>query len=138
MPLMLTLTEGVLPTGMEKEAAVRITAAFLKWHGLTGNKVMTPNVTSHIHILPKERTLSGGEPFAGAWIETRTPSFALASREIQEGFFQECTDIVDELSGGKLPRKNIYSNAVHAVDGSWNMDGRAMTNEQLREAIAKG
>ena len=42
MPLTLTLTEGVLPIGKEKEAVAQITDAFLKNHGLTGNKVMTP------------------------------------------------------------------------------------------------
>jgi hypothetical protein len=138
MPLAITLTEGVLPEGREKEAGKRITEAFLKWHGLSGNKVMTPNVTNHIHILPRDRTLSGGEPFSGAWIETKTPAFALNSREVQEGFFKEATDIIEELSGGKVPRENIYTNAVHTVDGSWNMDGRAMTNAQLSEAILKG
>ena len=86
MPIALTFTEGGLPKGSEKEAGKRITEAFLKWHGLTGNKIMTPNVTNHINVLPKGSTLSGGEPFVGAW----------------------------------------------------NMDGRAMTNEQLGEAISKG
>ena len=138
MPIAITLTEGVLPKGSEKQAGKRITDAFLKWHGLTGNEVMTPNVVNHIHILPKDCTLSGGEPVAGAWVETKTPSFALNSREIQEGFFKEATDIIEELSGGLLPRENIYANAVHTVDGTWNMDGRAMTNTQLGEAISKG
>jgi len=138
MPITLTLTEDALPKGSEKEAAIRITEAFLKWHGLSGNKVMTPNVINHIHILPKENTLAGGEPVTGAWVETKTPAFALNSREVQEGFFKEATDIIEELSGGKLPRENIYSNAVHTVDGTWNMDGRAMTNEQLGEAISRG
>jgi len=99
---------------------------------------MTPNVTNHIHILPKDSTLSGGKPFVGAWIETKTPSFALSTRDIQEGFFKEATDIIEELSSGKLPRENIYANAVHTVDGTWNMEGRAMSNEQLGEAISKG
>ena len=138
MPIALTLTEGALPKGSEKEAGKRITEAFLKWHGLSGNKVMTPNVTNHIQVLPRDSTLSGGEPFVGAWIETKTPTFALNAREIQEGFFKEATDIIEELSGGKLPRENIYANAVHTVDGTWNMDGRAMTNEQLGEAISRG
>lgn len=138
MPIALTFTENALPKGSEKEAGKRITEAFLKWHGLTGNKVMTPNVTNHINVLPRENTLSGGEQFVGAWIETKTPSFALSTRETQEGFFKEATDIIEELSGGKLPRENIYANAVHTVDGTWNMDGRAMTNEQLGEAISKG
>ncbi len=138
MPIAITLTEGVLPKGAEKLAAKRITEAFLRLHGLAGNKVMTPNVTNHIHVLPKDHTLSGGEPFAGAWVEAKTPSFALASREVQEGFFKEATDIIEELSGGRLPRDHIHANAVHSVDGTWNMDGRAMTNEQLGEAISKG
>jgi hypothetical protein len=138
MPIALTFTEGVLPTGSEKVAARRITEAFLKWHGLSGNKVMTPNVTNHIHVLPRESTLSGGEPFEGAWIETKTPAFALSTRAIQEGFFKEATDIIEELAAGKLSRANIYTNAVYTVDGSWNLDGRAMTDAQLGEAIAKG
>lgn len=138
MPITLTFTEGGLPSGSGKEALKRITAAFLKWHGLSGNKVMTPNVTSHINVLPKAHTLSGGEPFVGVWIETKTPSFALSSRDVQEGFFKEATDIIEELSDGVLPRKHIFSNAVHTVDGTWNMDGRAMTDEQLGEAISRG
>jgi hypothetical protein len=138
MPIAITLTEGALPKGHEKIAGKRITDAFLKWHGLSGNKVMTPNVTNHITVLPKDGTLSGGEPFIGAWIETKTPSFALSSRDVQEGFFKEATDIIEELSDGKLAREHIYANAVHTVDGTWNMDGRAMTNEQMGEAISKG
>ena len=136
MPLALTVTEGVFPEGAEVEAARRITEAFLRWHQLEGNRVMTPNVTNHIHVLPRTSTLSGGVPTAGAWIETKTPSFALAAREVQQGFFKEATDIVAELSGNTLPRERIFSNAVHTVDGTWNMDGRAMTNEQLGAAIA--
>jgi len=138
MPISLIFTEGALPKNIEKEAAKKITESFLKWHGLTGNKVMTPNVINHIHILPKDSTLAGGEPVIGAWVETKTPSFALNSREVQEGFFKEATDIIEELSEGKLLRENIYANAVHTVDGTWNMDGRAMTNEQLGEAISHG
>ena len=42
MPLTLTLSEGVLPIGKEKEAVQLITNSFLKNHGLTGNTVMTP------------------------------------------------------------------------------------------------
>lgn len=138
MPLTLTLTEGVLPTGAEKQAVVRITDALLKWHGLTGNKVMTPNITATVHVLPKSATFSGGKEFSGAWVEWKVPSFALANREIQQGFFADATNIIHELSGGKQPKNNIYVNVVHAVDGAWNLDGRAMTNAEIGEAIAKG
>jgi len=138
MPLTLTLTEGVLPNGTEKQAIARLTDAMLKWHGLTDNQVMTPNVTAQVHILPKSSTYSGGKEFSGAWIEWKVPSFAFASREIQTGFFKDATDIIHELSGNKQPRDNIYVNVVHTVDGAWNMDGRAMTNEELGAAISKG
>ena len=138
MPLTLTVSEGVLPEGAEKLAIQRITDAMLKWHALTGNKVMTPNVTASVHVIPKNRTFSGGKEVSGAWIEWKVPSFAFNSREIQVGFFKDATDIIHELSGGKQPRDNIYANVVHTVDGTWNLDGRAMTNEELGEAISKG
>jgi hypothetical protein len=138
MPLTLTFTEGVLPTGAEKQAVAQITEAMLKWHGLAGNKVMTPNITATVHILPKSATFSGGKEFSGAWVEWKTPSFAFASREVQQGFFAEATDIIHELSGGKQPKDQIYVNVVHAVDGAWNMNGRAMTNAEIGAAIAQG
>ena len=138
MPLTLSLTEGVLPEGGEKEAIKRITDTFLKWHGLSGNAVMTPNVTAHVHLLPKGHTFSGGEPLDGVWIEFKTPSFAFTDRPVQQGLFKEATDIIVELSGGKQPRDKIYSNVIHTVDGTWNLDGRAMTNEEIGEAISRG
>ena len=138
MPLTLTLSEGVLPEGTEKLAVERLTDAMLKWHDLIGNTVMTPNVTATVHVLPKKSTFSGGKEFSDAWVEWKVPSFAFSTREIQVGFFKDATDIVHELSGGKQPRENIYGNVVHTVDGSWNLDGRAMTNEELGQAISNG
>ncbi|MDD2768602.1 MAG: 4-oxalocrotonate tautomerase [Methylococcus sp.] len=138
MPLTLTLTEGVLPNGTEKLAVARITDAMLKWHGLAGNKVMTPNVTATVHVLPKQATFSGGKEFSGAWVEWKVPSFAFADREVQKGFFAEATDIIHDLSGGKQSKDHIYINVVHAVEGAWNLNGEAMTNAQLGEAIAQG
>lgn len=136
MPLTLTLTEGVLPTGTEKEAIVQLSDAMLKWHGLTGNTVMTPNITATVHVLPKSATFSGGKEFSGAWAEWKVPSFAFASREVQQGYFAEATEIIHQLSGGKQPKDNIYVNVIHTVDGAWNFDGRAMSNEEIGEAIA--
>ena len=138
MPLTLHVTEGVIPSGTEKEAIKQITDVMLKWHGLTGNKVMTPNVTAMVAVLPEGSTFSGGEEVSGAWIEWKTPSFAFTDREVQIGAAREATDVIVELSGGKQPRDNIYFNVVHAIDGTWNLDGKAMTNEQLGEAISKG
>ncbi len=138
MPLTLTLTEGVLPHGAEKQAVEQITEAMLKRHGLTGNTVMTPNVTATVHVLPKGSTFSGGKEFAGAWVEWKVPSITFSTRDVQQGFFKDATDIIHELSGRKQPRNNIYVNVVHTVDGAWNLDGKAMTNEELVQAIAQG
>jgi hypothetical protein len=138
MTLTLTLTEGVLPPGAEKIAVARITETFLKWHGLSGNKVMTPNVTATVHILPKGKTFSGGKEFSGAWIEWKVPSFALGAREVQKGFLADATEIIHELSGGRQPKHNIYANVVYAVDGAWNLNGKAMTNEELGQEISRG
>ncbi|MGJ5024556.1 4-oxalocrotonate tautomerase [Bradyrhizobium oligotrophicum] len=138
MPISLTLTEGVIAADKAPIAVARITEAFLKHHGLAGNRIMTANVTAHLNILPKGQTFAGGQPVDGAWIETKTPSFALASRDIQTAFFGEATDILHDLSGGVLARDRIWSNGVHAVDGTWNLHGRPMTNEALVGAITAG
>ena len=138
MPLALNYTQGVMNEDAGLKAGRKITEAFLKWHGLGGNKVMTPNVTMQIQALPKNGALSGGEPVEGAWLECKTPSFALAARDVQVGFFKEATDIIAAAAEGRLPRDRIYSNVVHTVDGTWNLDGEAMTNSQLSERISQG
>lgn len=138
MPLTLTLTDGVLSDAAQAEAIVEITKAFLAAHQLSGNTVMTPNVTAHINILEKGRAFAGGKPVEGAWLETKTPSFALADQEVQETFFAEATDILHRASGGQLSRDRIWTNGVHTVDGTWNLNGRPHRNEALGAAIAQG
>lgn len=138
MPITLTLTEGVLPAPAIKTAVARITESFLRHHGMTGNTVMTPNVTAHVNLLPKGLSFAGGEEVDGAWIETKTPSFALADRDIQKSFFDEATRIVHDLSGGDLPKERIWTNGVHAVDGTWNIDGTPLTNAEIGAAVSKG
>lgn len=136
MPLTLTLTEGVIPAGTENDAVALITDSMLKHHGLLGNAVMTPNITAMVNIMPKGTTFSGGKGFAGAWAEWKVPSFAFASREVQLAHFEDVTNIIHDLSNGKQPKNNIYANVVHAVDGAWNFDGVAMTNEEIGAAIS--
>ena len=138
MPLTLTLSEGVLPPGTEKNAFARLSEAMLRWHGLAGNKVMTPNVVGSIHLVPREFTFSGAKEASVAFVEWKVPSFAFNTREVQEGFVAEATDIIHEMSGGTLPRERIWVNVVHAVDGAWGIGGKAMTNAQLGEAISQG
>lgn len=138
MPLTLTLSEGVLRAGTEKQAFARLCDAMLKWHGLSGNKVMTPNVVGSIHVVPKEFTFSGAKAASVAFIEWKVPSFAFNTSKIQQGYFAEATNILYEMSGKSLPKSNIWINVVHAVDGAWGIGGMALTNAQLGDAISQG
>lgn len=138
MPITLTLTEGVLPVSKIEKAVSQLTESFLKHHEMSGNKVMTRNVTAHVSIIPKGLTFAGGKPVEGAWIETKTPSFALADNKTQESFFNEATQIIHDLSGGKLAKEKVWGNGVHTVDGTWNIDGVPLTNEGIGEAVSKG
>ena len=138
MPLTLTLTEGIIPPDKVKEAIVQLSDAMLAAHDLTGNSVMTPNVTANVHIVPEGLSYSGGQEFKGAWVEWKVPSFAFATTAIQKGYGQQVTDIIHELSGGTQPRDNIYFNVVHTVDGAWNLNGGAMSNDEIVQAISKG
>jgi hypothetical protein len=137
MPLTLTLTEDVLPKGQEKIAYRRLAEAMLKWHGLSGNKLMTANVVGSIHVLDKDHTFTGMDETPAAFIEWKVPSFAFTDRTIQEGYFAEATDIIHEMSGGRQPKDKIFINVVHAVDGAWNFNGRAMTNAEIGAEVAK-
>ena len=138
MPITLTFTKGALPDGAEAQAVARITDAFLENHQMLGNSVMTPNVTAHVSVLPAGTTFSGGAPVIGAWVETKTPSFALADNDIQKRFFAQAADILMDLSDGALSRERIWANGVHAVDGTWNIDGVTMTNAEIGAAVAHG
>jgi hypothetical protein len=139
MPLTLTATEGVFARGTEKVVFKKLCEAMLKWHGLSGNRVMTPNVVGAINVIPKEHTYAGLQDTTVVFVEWKVPSFAFATREIQQGYVEEATRIVVEHSEGKRqPRERIWVNVLHAVDGAWGIAGEAMTNEQLGEAVAKG
>jgi len=138
MPFSLTTTEGVLSQDAIEKAVKTITESMLKWHGLSGSEVMTPNITSMVNILPNGRTFTGGEKTEAIWIEWRTPAFAFNDREIQIGHFKDCTNVLFDLSEGKVPKDRIFINVVHAIDGAWNFDGRSVTNEEMGEALSAG
>lgn len=138
MPLTLTLTEGVLPRGSEKATFQRLCEAMLKWHGLSGNRAMTPNVVGSIQIVPKDGTFAGLVPTSVVFIEWKVPSFAFTDRDAQRGYIEEATDIVHEASGRQHPKAQIWCSVVHAVDGAWGVAGRALTNAELAAGVAQG
>lgn len=138
MPLTFTITEGVLPSGSEKSTFTRLCAAMLKWHGLAGNSVMTPNVIGSIQLLKLEQSFAGLTQAPVAFVEWKVPSFAFADPTIQRGYVDEATQIVHEASGGRLPKDHIWCNVVHAVDGAWGIAGQALSNRELGERVAQG
>ena len=138
MPLTLTLTEGIIPKEHEAATMAQLSELFLKLHGLSGNKTLTPNVVGHIEVLEKDRSFSGLKPTPVAFIEWKVPSFAFTDRAVQLAYAAQATEIVHAASGGTHPKDHIWFNVVHAVDGAWGIAGKAMTNAELIEAVSKG
>jgi hypothetical protein len=136
MPLTLTVSAGVLPEGTEREAFKQLSDAMLRWHGGTGNTFLTPMVVGSINIVTPTHTYSGSAETPVVFIEWKTPSFAFATREIQQGYIAEATAIIHDLSGGQQPKERIWVNVVHSVDGAWGVAGNAMTNAELGAAAA--
>ena len=92
----------------------------------------------HIADIPADSTFAGLQPTPVAIVEWLTPSFAFASREIQEAYVAEATQIVFDACEGKHPREKIWVNLKYAIDGMWGIGGKAYTNEQLGAAAALG
>jgi hypothetical protein len=138
MPLTLTVSEGVLPSGKEKQVFKGLCDLMLKWHGILGNKVMTPNVVGSIHVIPEKYTFSGGDNKKVAFIEWKVPSFVFASTEIQQGYCSEATALLLDAAGGSIAQDSIWINVIHAVDGAWGIGGSALNNAQLKDAISQG
>lgn len=138
MPLTLTITKGYLPEDAEQAAFAKLSDAMLKWHGLLGNPVMTPNVVGSIHVVSQEHTFSGSKMAGVGFIEWKVPSFVFTTRDIQCGYIAEATEILHAASEGKLPKERIWVNIVHTVDGGWGIAGQALTNNDLAAALNRG
>ncbi|HEV8513302.1 MAG TPA: hypothetical protein VGQ59_08495 [Cyclobacteriaceae bacterium] len=135
MPITVTATRGIFTTEAEKNVVPKLSTLMLKLHGLTGNKFMTPVVIGSLNVVPHENIFSGGSPSTAVFIEWKVPSFGFATQEILNDYVKEATAIVVELSNGKITKKNVFVNVLHAVDGSWGVNGKAYTNAELGVAI---
>jgi hypothetical protein len=93
---------------------------------------MPPNPSQQPNIF------SGMAESEVAFVEWKVPSFAFATRKIQQGYIAEATQIVQDFSQGGLPKERIWINVTHAVDGAWGIAGQALTNADLADAISKG
>lgn len=138
MPITLTITQGLLPAGAEKKVFTKLCEAMLKWHGLTGNKTLTPNITGHVNVVPKGLSFAGLVEADVAFVEWKVPSFVFTKREVQEGYIEEATNIIYDAAEGRLEKSKIWINVLHAVDGAWGIGGVALTNQQLIGAVSQG
>ena len=77
MPLTLTLTEGVVPKGQEKVVFSRLSEAMIRWHGMTGNALMTANIVGTVQVLPVDATFTGMKETAVAFAEWKVPAVCL-------------------------------------------------------------
>lgn len=136
MPLTLIVTEGLLPKHRESETIALLSRAFLRLHGLEGNRFLTPNVMGHVQTIPEGSTFAGLKPMRVAIVEWLVPSFAFTASEVQSAYIAEATDILYRACDGRHPRENIWVNVRHAVDGAWGIAGKAYSNADLRAAIA--
>jgi len=135
MPITVTVTQGVFTPTNEKKVVPELIAIMMRLHGLTNNKFMTPVVIGSLNVISPEHIFSGGIPTAAVFVEWKVPTFGFSTQEIRNSYVQEATDIAIELSEGKLTKKNIFVNVVHAVDGIWGVNGKAYTNAELGEAV---
>ena len=135
MPLTVIATKGVFTPDNEKKIIPELSSLMLRLHGLEGNKFMTPVVIGHLELVDPHQIFSGGVPVISTFIEWKVPSVAFANQQILNDYVREATDIAVALSIGKLSRKNVFVNVVHAVDGSWGIHGKAYSNVELGAAI---
>ena len=138
MPLTLTITEGVMSKRQAAAAVLKLSDAMLEKHGLAGNTVMTPNIPANVVFIKYGLSFSGGKPFQGVWIEWKVPGFAFSTEAIQKSYGNDASAIIRYLTNAKQPVDNVYFNVAHSVNGAWALGGKAMTNEELGEAISKG
>ena len=135
MPITVTATRGIFTPEAEQNVVPKLSVLMLKLHGLTGNKFMTPVVIGSLNIVSPENIFSGGSPSSAVFIEWKVPSFGFGTQEILNDYVKEATAIVVELSNGKITKKNVFVNVLHAVDGSWGVNGKAYTNAELGDAV---
>lgn len=136
MPISVQVTRGLLTPQGERSIVARVGQALLEAHGLKDNLFMRTNVIGHVVVSDEAQSFVGGEPASLAVIEVKVPSVTFRDRAAQESFVSNVTKIVDELKAGHHPTSRTFVNVTYAVDGTWGIDGKAYTNDDLGSAIA--
>jgi hypothetical protein len=77
-------------------------------------------VTANVVFIEPGLSYSGGQPFAGVWIEWRKFQVLLAfsSEDIQKGFGKDASEIIQELTNTEQQTiDNVYFNVVWMEHG---------------------
>ena len=137
MPFLIEVTKGLLTPSGEREIFAKVHEAFLKAHGLTGNRFISPNVIGHMHITEPSQSYVGGKTLSLAVIEVKVPSVTFQTPEVKQEFVAAVTDLIDHYKAGSHPRERTFVNVTYAVDGVWGIGGKAYTNAELGAAISQ-
>lgn len=137
MPVSVQVTRGLLTPKGERDIFPLVADALLKAHGLSGNRVMTPNVIGHVVVSPESESYVGGKPQSLAIVEVKVPAITFPNAEVKQAFVGAVTDIIDRLKAGNHPRERTFVNVTYAVDGTWGIGGKAYSNDELGAAIAQ-
>lgn len=137
MPLEIIISEGLVTETAAQEMHAQIGGLFLELHGLRNNQFMLPNVIGEVTVVPQGRSFAGLTAKNIAIVEMRVPGITFGERAQKDEFVAGATAIVEKATGGKLPKQNIWVNAVFAVDGIWGIGGKNYSNAELGEALSK-
>ncbi len=137
MPITVTATAGILDDAAERAIVPRLSHALLARHGLAGNAFMEPLVVGSVHIMPEGRIYAGGRAERAIFVELNVPSVTFTTQEQRAGFVDDVNAILADLTHATYPKDRTFVNITYAVDGSWGVAGKAWTNAELGEAIAR-
>ena len=137
MPITVTATAGILDAAAERAIVPRLSRALLERHGLVGNAFMEPLVVGSLQIMPDGRVFTGGHSASAIFIELKVPSVTFATQDQRQGFVDDVHAILADLTNGTYPKDRTFVNITYAIDGSWGVAGKAWTNAEMGEAIAR-
>jgi phenylpyruvate tautomerase PptA (4-oxalocrotonate tautomerase family) len=136
MPMLdVTAAEGTFTSAREPELLQRLAQALLTWEKSTDIPLVVANTGAYLHLLPASRVTAGGRPDRVVRVEILTPPGSLRQTQ-RQGITADATRIVTELADGVRPER-VWVLFREAADGGWGIAGRAFTNADIAEAVAR-
>ena len=135
MPIQILISDGLVTKSAAQRMHADIAQLFLDTHEISDNRFMLPNIIGEVVFIAKDLSFAGKQCQQVAVVELRVPSFTFSTQEQKDRFVRDATEIVYQASDGKLSKRQIWVNAVYAVDGPWGIEGKAYSNAELGQAI---